>query len=116
MSVQFSVYTPMSSIHIKHRHSLAAKETRVRVERVAKYIKGKYKVNYTWNGDHLSSKHKGAFVHVYLTEGCVELKVQLGLLFAPLKGRIERALRKNLHSVIGDEEGAPSKITLHERL
>ena len=106
----------MSSIHIKHHHSLRRKETRDRVERIAEYLKKKYKVNYTWNGDRLSSKHKGAHVHVDLTDGCVELRLQLGVLFTPFKGRIERAIRKNLHSVIGDEEGAPSKIKLHERL
>jgi len=106
----------MSSIHIKHHHCLKRDETRARVERVAKYLKGKYRVNYTWRGDQLSSKHKGAYVHVNLTDGCVELKLQLGLLFAPLKGKIERALRKNLQSVVGDEKGAPAKITLHERL
>ena len=110
------VYTPMSSIHIKHHHGLKREETRDRVERVAEYLGGKYKIKYAWKGDQLSSKHKGAHVHVNLTDGCVELKIQLGMLFAPLKGRIERAIRKNLHSVIGDEEGAPAKITLHERL
>ena len=106
----------MSSIHIKHRHNLKRSETRDRVERVAKYLKAKYRVNYTWNGDQLSSKHKGAFAHVFIDDGLIELKIQLGLLFSPLKGRIERAIRKNLESVIGDEEGAPAKIALHEKL
>ena len=106
----------MSSIHIKHHHSLERTETRDRVERVAEYLKRKYKVNYTWKGYRLSSKHKGAHVHVDLSDGCVELKLQLGVLYTPLKGRIERAIRKNLHSVIGDEQGAPAKITLHKKL
>jgi putative polyhydroxyalkanoate system protein len=106
----------MSSIHIKHHHRLTRNETRDRVERVAKYLRGKYKVDYAWKGDQLSSKHKGAHLHVKLTDGCVELKIQLGMLYAPFKGRIERAIRKNLHSVIGDEEGAPSTIKLHERV
>ena len=106
----------MSSIHIKHRHSLQRSETRDRVEHVAKYLKKKYKVNYTWKGNQLSSKHKGAFVHVFLNDGYIELRIQLGLLFAPFKGKIERAIRKNLHSVIGDEEEAPTKIALHEKL
>jgi putative polyhydroxyalkanoate system protein len=110
------VSTAMSSIHIKHRHSLKHGETRERVDRIANHLKSKYKVNYTWDGDQLRSKHKGSYVHVYLADGCIEMKIQLGMLFAPLKGRIERAIRKNLHSVIGDEDGAPSKITLHEKL
>jgi len=106
----------MSSIHIKHRHSLKREEIRDRVQRVAEYLGKKYRIKYTCKGDQFSSKHKGAYVHVNLTDGCVELKIQLGILFAPLKGRIERAIRKNLHSVIGDEDGPPAKVTLHERL
>jgi putative polyhydroxyalkanoate system protein len=106
----------MSSIHIKHRHSLKHGETRERVDRIARHLKSKYKVNYTWDGDQLRSKHKGSYAHVYLADGCIEMKIQLGMLFAPLKGRIERAIRKNLHSVIGDEGSVPSKIRLHEKL
>jgi len=101
----------MSSIHIKHHHCLRQSETRERVERIAKHLHSKYKVNYIWEGNQLRSKHKGSYVHVFLGDGCIEMKIQLGLLFAPLKGKIERAIRKNLHSVIGDQEGAPEKIT-----
>ena len=106
----------MSSIHIKHRHCLKPGETRERVDRIARHLKSKYKVNYTWEGDRLRSKHKGSFAHVYLADGYIELKIQLAVLFAPLRGRIERAIRKNLRGVVGDEEGAPSKITLYEKL
>ena len=105
----------MSSIHIKHRHCLEHSETRDRVDRVARHLNRRYKVKYTWEGDHLRSKHKGSFAHVHLADGYIEMKIQLGL-FAPLRGQIERAIRKNLHSVIGDERGAPSKITLHKKL
>jgi putative polyhydroxyalkanoate system protein len=106
----------VSNIFIKHHHSLECKETRDRVERVASYLKAKYKVNYAWHGDQLSSKHRGSHVHVKLNRGCVEMKIQLGVLFSPLRGRIERAIRKNLCNVIGDEKGAPSKIMLYETL
>jgi len=105
----------MSSIHIKHRHCLQPEETRDRVDRIARHLKKKYKVNYAWDGDKLHSKHKGSFVHVYLSDGCIEMKIQLGMLFKPLRGRIERAIRKNLHSVIGDEKGSPAEIKLHEK-
>ena len=44
------------------------------------------------------------------------MKIKLGLLFVPLKHKIERAIRKNLHSTIGDTKGAPARITLHEKL
>ena len=106
----------MSRIHIKHRHCLKHEETRERVDRIARHLKSKYKVNYTWEGDKLRSKHKGCFAHVHLADGYIELKIQLGLLYAALRGQIERAIRKNLRSVIGDEKGAPSKVRLHKKL
>jgi putative polyhydroxyalkanoate system protein len=114
--VLHGVYAAVSSIHIKHRHCLKRSETRDRVDRIARHLRSKYRVNYTWDGDKLRSKHKGSFAHIHLADGYIEMKIQLGLLVAPLRGQIERAIRKNLHSVIGDEKGAPSKITLHEKL
>lgn len=106
----------MSNIHIKHHHSLRHNETRERVERIAKHLKSKYKINYTWDGNQLRSSHRGSSVHVYLGDGCIEMKIKLGVLFVPIKGKIERAIRKNLHSATGDRKGAPARITLHEKV
>lgn len=106
----------MSDIHIKHHHSLKRNETRERVDQIARHLKRKYRVNYAWHGDQLRSRHKGSSVSVFLGEGCIELKIKLGLLFTPMKGRIERAIRKNLHSVIGDRKSAPAKVRLHEEV
>lgn len=106
----------MSNIHIKHHHSLKHHETRERVDQIARHLKRKYRVDYTWHGNQLHSRHKGASVAVYLDDGYIELKVKLGLLFAPMKGRIERAIRKNLHSVIGDRENVPARMILNEKV
>ena len=91
-------------------------ETRARVEQIARYARNKYKVKYAWRGNQLHLQHKGSSVAVYLGDGCIELKVKLGLLFVPMKGKIEKAIRKNLHSTIGDRKGAPDSVTLYEKV
>mgnify|MGYP001818059464 CR=1 FL=1 len=106
----------MSRIHIKHRHCLKHHETHQRVERIARHLKNKYRVDYDWRGNHIRSSHKGSTVHIYLGDGCIEMKIKLGLMFVPLKHKIERAIRKNLQSTIGDSNGAPARIRLHEKL
>ena len=106
----------MYQIHINPPPLLEPEETRERVEQVANYVKKKYKVNYAWRGNQLLSRHRDSFVCVYLGDGCIEIKIKLGLLFAPMRSRIERAIRKNLHNVIGDCEGPPAKIMLFEKV
>ena len=106
----------MSIIHIKHHHSLKHDETRERVERVATQLGKKYRVNYQWQRNLLHSRHKGSSASVYLGDGYIELKIKLSLFFTPLKGKIENAIRGNLHGVVGDINGAPARITLFERV
>jgi len=106
----------MSYIHIKHHHTLKYDVCRARVEQVASYLKNKYKTKYIWEGNRLLSRHMGCVVCVYLEDEQLELKIKLGVLFSPMKGKIEKAMRKNLRSVIGDRKGAPAKAVLHEEL
>lgn len=104
----------MSYIHIEHFHSLNHDVTRERVEQVAAYLNRKYKVHYYWKGNQLLSRHKGCVISARIENGYIELKIRLGMLFSPMKGKIEKALRRNLRSVVGDKNRAPKKVMLHE--
>ena len=106
----------MSTIHIKHHHLLRQDETRERVERIASQLGRKYKVSYNWQKNLLHTRHKGSSASVYLGDGYIELKIKLSLFFAPLKGKIEDAVRRNLHGVVGDINGAPARVTLYEKV
>ena len=86
----------MSIIHIKQQHSLGRKETRHRVEEIAKNLKKEYKINYAWKDDKLQFKRSGAKGFLGLDEGVIEVKIKLGLVLAPLKGKIEAAIRKSM--------------------
>ena len=86
----------MSIIHIKQQHSLGREETRQKVEEIAKGLKKEYKMNYAWKGDQLLFKRSGASGFLGLGEGVVEVKIKLGLVLAPLKKKIETAIKKNM--------------------
>ena len=86
----------MFIVHIKQQHSLDRKEMHHRVEEIAKKLKKEYKINYAWKGDKLQFKRSGATGFLGLDEGFIEVKIKLGLVLAPLKGRIEAAIKKSM--------------------
>jgi putative polyhydroxyalkanoate system protein len=88
----------MSSIHLKHHHSLSRDETRKRVESIAEDLKREYKMDYSWDGDRVRFKRTGASGSVLLGEDFIELEIKLGMLLAPLKGKIEDTIRRDISS------------------
>ena len=86
----------MSTIHVKYKHSLSPKETRKRVEEIAKGLKKEYKIDYAWKGDRLLFKRAGAAGKVDLGDGFIVLDIKLGMVLAPLKGKIEKTIHQNI--------------------
>jgi len=91
----------MSNIHIKHRYTLMPDEARKRVEEIAKDLKTEYKIDYSWEGDHLHFRRSGASGSLEMGEGILELKIKLGMILKPMKGKIEHSIRKNLEKEFG---------------
>ena len=92
----------MSNIHIKHPYVLMPDEARKRVEEIAKDLKKEYKMDYSWKGDHLHFRRSGASGSVELGDGVLELKIKLGMILRPMKGKIEDSIRKNLVKEFGE--------------
>ena len=88
----------MSKIHLKQHHTLSREETRKRVESIAEDLKREYKMDYSWNGDRVDFRRSGASGSVHLGEGFIELDMKLGMLLAPLKGKIEDTIRRDISS------------------
>jgi putative polyhydroxyalkanoate system protein len=88
----------MPNIHLKHRHSLSKNETRKRVDAVARDLKKEYKMEYAWEGDSVRFKRSGASGLLALGEDFVEVDIKLGMLLAPLKGKIEDTLRRDIET------------------
>jgi putative polyhydroxyalkanoate system protein len=95
----------MSLIHIKYKHSLNPEETRKRVEEIAKDLKKEYKIDYAWKGDRLLFKRSGAVGNLDIGDGFIELKIKLGVVLAPLKGKIEKTVRQNIAAEMSGKKG-----------
>ena len=98
----------MSNIHVKYKHSLTPQETRERVEEIAKGLKKEYKIDYAWKGDRLLFKRSGAAGNVDLGDGFIELNIKLGMVLAPLKGKIEKTIKQNIQAELSDKAGSKS--------
>lgn len=88
----------MPNIHLKHHHSLSKDETRKRVEAVARDLKKGYKMDYSWDGDFVRFKRTGASGALHLGEGFVEVDIKLGMVLAPLKGKIEDSIKRDIQT------------------
>jgi putative polyhydroxyalkanoate system protein len=98
----------MSNIHVKYKHALSPEETRKRVEKIAKGLKKEYKIDYAWKGDRLLFKRSGAAGNVDLGDGFIELDIKLGMVLAPLKGKIEKTIKQNIVAELSDKAGTKS--------
>lgn len=96
----------MSIIHVKHKHSLSPQETRERVEEIAKGLKKEYKIDYAWKGDRLLFKRTGAAGKVDLGDGFIVLDIKLGMVLAPLKGKIEKTIHQNIAAEMSGKTGS----------
>jgi len=86
----------MATIHIKQAHKLSQEDAKQRVERIAKDLQEKLSVDYHWKDDLLQFKRSGASGNIRLGNGFVEVKIKLGMLLAPMKGRIETSIKENI--------------------
>ena len=92
----------MANIHIKQAHNLSHDEARARVEDIAKDLKKKLDADYAWHGDSLQFKRTGASGSIKLGKGYIDLNIKLGVMLAPMKGKIESSIRKQMHVALAD--------------
>jgi putative polyhydroxyalkanoate system protein len=94
----------MANIHIKQQHDLTHDEARKRVEEIARDLRKKLNVDYHWEGDFLRFQRSGASGSIAVGSDFIELKVKLGMVLAPMKGKIEQSIRQNLHLALGEDK------------
>ena len=92
----------MANIHIKQSHKLSHDEARARVEEIARDLKKKLDADYSWHGDSLQFKRAGASGSIDVGEDYIDLKIKLGMMLAPMKGKIESSIRKQMHVALAD--------------
>lgn len=94
----------MANIHIKQQHNLAHDEARKRVEEIARDLKKKLNTDYAWKGESLRFKRSGASGSIDLSDEFIELNIKLGMLLAPMKGKIESAIKEKLELALQDNQ------------
>jgi putative polyhydroxyalkanoate system protein len=88
--------TAMSTIEIKHAHSLPLAKARKAVEGVAVKLGEKFGLDYRWEGDTLHFMRSGVDGHIALTPKQVNVTAKLGFLLSAMKGPIESEIRRVL--------------------
>ena len=94
----------MANIHIKQQHNLAHDEARKRVEEIARDLKKELNTDYAWKGESLRFKRSGASGSIDLSDEFIELNIKLGMLLAPMKGKIESAIKEKLELALQDNQ------------
>jgi putative polyhydroxyalkanoate system protein len=86
----------MSSIDIRHSHSLPLPKARKAVEDIAKKLAAKFDMEHHWEGDNLYFSRSGVDGHIHLDQKQVRVTAQLGFLLSALKGTVEQEIRRVL--------------------
>lgn len=95
----------MSIIRIQRSHKLSPDQAKARVEAVARDLKKELSMEYAWRGDRLVFKRSGAAGVIDLPEGVVDLKIELGMMLTPMKGKIEQSIKDRLDLALADDKG-----------
>lgn len=91
----------MSTIEIRHPHSLAPAQARKAVEDFAVKLGERFGLDYRWEGDVMHFKRSGVDGHIALQPGQLFVSAKLGLLFSAMKGTIEQEMRRVLAERLG---------------
>ena len=86
----------MSTIDIRHKHSLPLPKPRKPVEDIAGKLASKFDMDYAWEGDELHFNRSGVEGRIHLTDRQVRVTAQLGFLLSALKGTVEQEIRRVL--------------------
>ncbi|HET8765504.1 MAG TPA: polyhydroxyalkanoic acid system family protein [Rhodanobacter sp.] len=85
---------PTIAIHRPHRLPLA--RARVVVDEVATRMREKFGLAGDWQGDTLHFSRPGVNGSIAISAEAIDVRAELGLLLAPLKGVVEAEIRHKL--------------------
>jgi putative polyhydroxyalkanoate system protein len=94
----------MASIYLKRRHNLAKADARARVEEIARELQRKLNADYVWQGDSLTFSRPGVSGTIAVAGDDIEVNVKLAMIFAPMKGKIERAIVEHFDAALADDD------------
>ena len=86
----------MPNIDIRRPHQLSIADARAVVDLVAARMHEKFGTTGQWRGDTLEFSRTGISGSIAIGSNSVQVRAQLGLMLAPLKGMIEQEIRHKL--------------------
>lgn len=91
----------MSSIDIRHAHSLPADGARQAIEDVAAKLSERFGLQSNWVGDVLNFSGSGVDGAIALLPGQVHVTAKLGFLLSAMKGMVESEIQRVLKEKLG---------------
>ena len=83
----------MSEIVVRGRHALGLARAKRLAETMAIRLRDDYGGTYAWTGAHLQFERTGVSGRITVKPDAFEVRVEIGFLLSPLRGRIEREIR-----------------------
>lgn len=91
----------MPKIDIRRPHQLSVAEARAVVEKVAERMREKFGMEGQWQGDTLRFTRSGVSGSIEVGADAIQVKAELGMMLAPLKGMVEQEIRRKLDEHFG---------------
>lgn len=96
----------MATIEISRSHALSKDAARAKAEDLARDMKEKMGIDWSWGGDRISfdarsGAAKGTTGYVEVTDSAVKVAIDLPFLLRAMKGTIEGKVRDKLDKVLG---------------
>jgi len=86
----------MPKIDIRRPHQLSIEEARAVVDKVAARMQEKFGMASQWQGDTLQFSRPGVSGTIAVDSDAIQVKADLGMMLAPLKGMVEQEIRRKL--------------------
>ena len=86
----------MPNIDIRRPHQLSIVDARAVVDQVAARMYEKFGMTGQWQGDTLQFSRAGINGSIAVEDDAIQVRAQLGMMLAPLKGMIEQEIRRKL--------------------
>ncbi|WP_433851787.1 polyhydroxyalkanoic acid system family protein [Stenotrophomonas nitritireducens] len=91
----------MSTIDIRHAHSLSEERAREAIAEVARKLQERFDVNARWDGANLHFARSGVDGVIEMLPGAVRVKAELGFLLSAMKGMVESEIQRVLAEKLG---------------
>jgi putative polyhydroxyalkanoate system protein len=90
----------MPSISIHQHHKLDHKHARAAAQKIAKDLNKRFGMICQWDGDDVTFDGVGVSGNMHVGKSQIKLDVQLSFLLSPLKGTIEREIKKQMDTLL----------------